>query len=52
MCAVNESMPKGPKLYSFSLGEKVVENFTNHKHRPLGIASMFKEYKLVNINLL
>ena len=39
-------------ILSFSLGEKAVESFTNHKHRPLGIASMFKEYKLVNINLL
>ena len=44
--------PKKPKtILCFSLGEKAVESFTNHKHRPLGIASMFKEYKLVNINL-
>ena len=42
ICAVSEFLPK-TILFSGR------ESFRNHKHRPLGIASMFKEYKLVNI---
>ena len=45
ICAVSEFLPK-TILFSGR------ESFRNHKHRPLGIASMFKEYKLVNIFFL